>query len=252
MAKQSSLVKFRGKVGDLSFSKHRTRGYEVRMPGGADKQRILSDPNFQRTRENMAEFGSAAAMAKLFRLQFNNLSQDYADATFRNRLTALMHRIQKADSVNVRGQRAFLPENSRLLQGFEFNAGSSLSMMFGEQLHVTYNRESGNVSLVIPAFDPQRSVMLLKGATHIQFVLAAAEQTLDREVIPRPTVTQSAYIPLIGLHEEETLAIELPAESPQVVYQLVGIETFQQVNKVYYPLLNNPYNVLTIVDVSIP
>lgn len=41
MAKQKSLLKFRGKIGDLSFTRHRSRGYGARMPGGADKQRIM-------------------------------------------------------------------------------------------------------------------------------------------------------------------------------------------------------------------
>src|SRR5690606_32141272 len=86
MAKQESLVKIRGTIGDLSFSKHRERGYEVRAKGGVDKARIMSDPNFERTRENMSEFASAAQMAKVIRLQLNNLSRDVADKSFRNRL----------------------------------------------------------------------------------------------------------------------------------------------------------------------
>src|SRR5690606_7393514 len=120
MAKQESLVKLRGKIGDLSFSKHRERGYEVRMKGGVDKQRILSDPKFQRTRENMTEFGAAAQTAKIIRLQLNNLLRGVADKDFRNRLTSVVHRIQKMDSESVRGERVFKPENSYLLKGLEF------------------------------------------------------------------------------------------------------------------------------------
>src|SRR5690606_32374037 len=119
MAKQESLVKIRGKVGDLSFTKHRSRGYEVRMKGGIDRARIMSDPNFERTRENMSEFGSATQMAKLIRLQLNNLTRGLADKSFRNRLTSVVHRIQKADTDNARGERVFKPENSKLLKGLE-------------------------------------------------------------------------------------------------------------------------------------
>lgn len=252
MAKQESLVKFRGKVGDLSFTKHRTRGYEVRMKGGVDKSRIMTDPNFQRTRENMSEFGTAAKTAKLIRVQLNNLLRGTADKTFRNRLTSVVHRIIKSDSENVRGERVFLPENSRRLKGFEFNANSSLEYMFSETLSADFDRSTGEVSMVIPDFDPQNDVTLLEGATHVRFTLAAVEQTLDPEFIPRPVTERSEFIPLIGQHSEETIQVSLPADLDKVVYIIVGIETFLESNGLFYPLRNNPYNAMTIVDVNIP
>ena len=175
MAKQESLIKFRGKVGDLSFSKHRSRGYEVRMKGGVDKARIQTDPNFQRTRENMAEFGNAAKMAKLLRVQLNNLLRTFGDSSLRNRMTSLVHRIQKADVINGRGERTFLEENSQLLKGFEFNQASSLKMLIGVNLDAYFDRLDGQANLTVPAFNPQIDVMLLPGATHMQFTLDGAE-----------------------------------------------------------------------------
>src|SRR5690606_20910709 len=121
MAKQESLVKIRGTIRDLSVSKHRERGYEVRAKGGVDKARIMSDPNVERTRENMSEFASAAQMAKVIRMQLNNLSRDVADKSFRNRLVSTVYRIQKADTESPRGQRTFRPENSGQLKGLEIN-----------------------------------------------------------------------------------------------------------------------------------
>lgn len=251
MAKQESLIKFRGKVGDLSFSKHRNRGYEVRMKGGVDKARIQTDPNFQRTRENMAEFGSAAGSAKLIRMQLNNLLRTFADNTMRNRLTALMHRIQKADSTNARGERIFLEENSAMLKGFEFNQASSLKTLLEQKLEPVYDRATGEATLIIPEFNPQNDVMLLNGATHMQFTLAVAELSMD-DVPPRPVMARSGYIPLIGVHVEETLQAPLVVDPTRVVYIIVGISMYQEVNDSYYPLKNNPYNAMTIVEVDVP
>lgn len=251
MAKQESLIKFRGKVGDLSFSKHRNRGYEVRMKGGVDKARIQSDPNFQRTRENMAEFGSAANTAKRLRLQLNNLLRTFGDTTMRNRMTSLIHRIQKADSSSARGERTFLMENSAMLEGFEFNLGSSLKTLLGEKLEATYDRTAGEAKLIIPSFNPQNDVLLLPGATHMLFTFAVAELSTD-EVPPRPVTVKSDYIPLIGVHAEENLDASLVVGPAAVVYLLVGISMFQEVNGEYYPLKNNPYNAMTIVEVDIP
>ncbi|WP_400262965.1 hypothetical protein ACFX5U_07780 [Sphingobacterium sp. SG20118] len=251
MAKQESLIKFRGKIGDLSFSKHRSRGYEARMKGGVDKARIQSDPNFQRTRENMAEFGNAAKMAKLLRIQLNNLLRTFADATMRNRLTSLVHRIQKSDAVNARGERMFLEQNSMLLKGFEFNQASSLKMLLGINLDVYFDRLDSQATLTILEFNPQNDVMLLPGATHMQFTLAVAEINTE-DIPPRPVVVKSDYIPLIGLHVSETLLAPLVVDDTKVVYMVVGISMYQEVNSEFYPLKNNPYNAMTIVEVDIP
>lgn len=56
MAQQESIIKLKGKIGDLTFYKTKT-GYQVRQATGVSADRIASDPNFQRTRENNAEFG---------------------------------------------------------------------------------------------------------------------------------------------------------------------------------------------------
>jgi hypothetical protein len=251
MAKQESLLKVRGKIGDLSFTKHRSRGYEVRMKGGVAKERIMTDPNFQRTRENMSEFGSAAAKAKQLRQQLNNLSRNVEDRTMRNRLTSLVHRIQKADTESARGARVFKDENSGLLKGFEFNSNSSLKMLFAQELSPAYDRATGEVSLEIEPFDPLKHVLLLSGATHLQFTLAAAWLS-DQEVLQRPVVQQSDYIPLIGEYAGTSLQVAVEPNLENVLYIMLGISMFQQTNDGYYPLHNRTYNAMTIVAVDIP
>lgn len=64
MANQASFIKFEGKIGDLSFYKSR-EGYQVRTKGGVSASRIANDPNYARTRKNMAEFGRAGTASKL-------------------------------------------------------------------------------------------------------------------------------------------------------------------------------------------
>ena len=57
MAKQTGIIKLKGKIGDLSFYKTQD-GHLAREKGGVDAERIAKDPAFIRTRENGAEFGS--------------------------------------------------------------------------------------------------------------------------------------------------------------------------------------------------
>ena len=64
MAKQSGLIKLKGTLGGITFYKSQD-GYLAREKGGVDAARIASDPSFQRTRENGAEFGRAGKAGKI-------------------------------------------------------------------------------------------------------------------------------------------------------------------------------------------
>jgi len=221
------------------------------LKGGADKERIMNDPNFQRTRENMSEFGTAVQKAKQIRLQLNNLIRTIADKSMRNRFSSLIHRIQKADNTAERGSRIFRDENSALLKGFEFNINSSLKALFTQDLIPSYDRIAGIVQLDVADFRPVSDVLLLEGATHMQFVLAGA-MLGDEETLPKPKIDVSSYIPLVGSQQGLSLEVNLPPDTVEVVYLLVGISMFQETNDGYYPLNNRIYNAMTIVSVDIP
>ena len=55
MAKQKGILKLDGTIGGITFYKSQD-GYLAREKGGVDGNRIATDPNFQRTRENGSEF----------------------------------------------------------------------------------------------------------------------------------------------------------------------------------------------------
>lgn len=198
----------------------------------------------------MAEFGRAATMAKQLRHQLNNLLFYFADRTLGNRLTSLVHRIQKADQDNPRGERVFTQANSGMLRGFEFNTAARLGGLFAGELPVDYDRASGDAMLEIPAFNAQSTLTLLQGATHVQFVFAGAALDLEAEFPEHPSVSRSDFIPMIGEFAGETLTVHIEADEDQAVYLLAGIGVYQEVNGQYYPLNNGQHNALTIVEVS--
>lgn len=64
MARQKGIIKLKGTIGDITFYKSQD-GYLTREKGGVEASRIASDPAFQRTRENGAEFGRAGKAGRL-------------------------------------------------------------------------------------------------------------------------------------------------------------------------------------------
>ncbi|HYC30570.1 MAG TPA: hypothetical protein VEB42_17160, partial [Chitinophagaceae bacterium] len=72
MAKQAGYLPITGTHSNLTFYKS-SDGYLVKEKSGVSADRVLTDPAFQRTRENMAEFGRPGKAAKLFRNIFRAL-----------------------------------------------------------------------------------------------------------------------------------------------------------------------------------
>src|SRR3546814_8768915 len=107
MAQQEGIIKLKGKIGDLSFYKPKQR-YQARMKGAINAKRVATDPAFQRTRENVTEFGVAVRAAKYLRNVLRKLLAQHMDSGMSNRLRSRMLRVVKADTTHSRGQRRVL------------------------------------------------------------------------------------------------------------------------------------------------
>ena len=65
----------------------------------------MTDPAFQRTRENGQEFGHAGKAGKFVTSAFRPLIRGAADGRVNSRLITLLVKALKADTVNARGRR---------------------------------------------------------------------------------------------------------------------------------------------------
>jgi hypothetical protein len=133
MAKQKSIIKLDGTIGGITFYKSQD-GYLAREKGGVSGERIATDPNFQRTRENGAEFGRAGKAGKLLRNAIRGLLQNSSDSRMVSRLTTEMVKVIQEDAVNPRGLRNVIDGEAELLEGFEFNISGKL----GTTLYAPY------------------------------------------------------------------------------------------------------------------
>jgi hypothetical protein len=104
MAKQTGIIKLKGKIGDLSFYKSKD-GHLAREKGGVEADRIKNDPAFVRTRENGAEFGSSASAGKFTRDSLRPIALTASDNRVVARMTKLMTQIKNLDTTSVRGSR---------------------------------------------------------------------------------------------------------------------------------------------------
>ena len=162
MAKQIGIIKLKGKIGDLSFYKTKD-GHLAREKGGVDAERIKNDPAFERTRENGAEFGSAAKSGKLVRDSFRTLMMRSSDGRVTSRLTKLMSDIRALDMTSARGERNVAvaiadPAAKDLLRGFNFNNRAIL----GAVLYRPFAVNTGAGEIAIQGLVPEQHIWRLR------------------------------------------------------------------------------------------
>ena len=97
MARQRSIIKLDGTIGGITFYKSKD-GYLAREKGGIPAERIRTDPAFQRTRENGAEFGRAGKAGKVLRNSIRQLLQNVNDSRMVSRLTKEMVKVIQMDA----------------------------------------------------------------------------------------------------------------------------------------------------------
>lgn len=249
MAEQKGILPIKGTIGNITFYKSKD-GYLVREKGGVDANRINRDPAFQRTRENMAEFGRAGKAGKVLRTALRALLLNISDAKMIGRLTKEMVKVIKADLVNPRGLRKVIDGEAELLLGFEFNANSKLGTTLFAPFSQSINRVSGELSLTLAAFIPLNMIAAPSGATHFKIVSAGVEIDFENETYVA-TVQATAELPLdASATAPISLVNNVTPNSSKPLFLAAGIEFYQQVNGTMYSLKNGAFNALALVGVN--
>ena len=249
MAQQKGIISLKGTIGNITFYKSKD-GFMAREKGSLDANRIATDPAFQRTRENGAEFGRAGKAGKYLRAALRSLLQNVSDSRMIARLTKEMMRVIKADETNPRGFRNVIDGEAELLKGFEFNANSKLGTTLFAPFTSTINRATGQMTVNIPSFIPVNMIAAPNGATHFKIVSAGTEIDFEQGSY---TADVSITAPL-PWDANGTIVINLvnsvTANSTKPLFLVLGIEFYQHVNGAMYSLKNGAFNALSLVEVS--
>jgi hypothetical protein len=248
MARQKGIIKLEGTIGDISFYKSKD-GHLARTKGGVEADRIRSDPAFQRTRENGKEFGKAGKAGRLLRTSLRQYLQNAADSRMVSRLTREMLKVIKSDPVNERGERTVPDGDLTQLKGFEFNIAGKLASTFYTSYEATVDRVTGELRIDVPSFSPASAIASPEGATHMRLISAGAAVDFEEDGY-QAAASQSDEI---ELNQANTPLIELtnqlPADVTGPLFLVLGVEFFQSINGVSYPLKNGRFNSLALIEV---
>jgi len=248
MAKSNGILNIEGTVENLTFFKKDGKSF-VRKKGGISKERILNDPNFVRTRENISEFTHSANSGKLLRTAIGSMVFKAKDSKLSSRLMQAMSNVKNSDKTSTRGQRNVAtgiasPEGKAYLKGFDFNNDAPLKGV----LFAPFELDTSNGKVAFTDLLPAEQLQFPKGATH--FSLQSAVLVLDFETQLSETSHSSAFNLPINLVSSSPVLIpgSIPAGSGQKFFLLL-ISFYQEINGIQYSLKNEDYNVLNILEV---
>ena len=247
MAKYNSLFNVEGTLGEVTFYKGED-GQFVRRKGGVSKNRILNDPNFVRTRENLSEFGGAAVSGKIIRRAINSMMVDAKDSRVTSRLTKVLNQVKNEDLISARGQRNVAeglttPEGRALLKSFNFNRKAGLDSV----LRAQFILDDATGEVEIPSLVTNQQISLPQGATHVTF--SAAFMNLDLETdVADLQLSNLVNLPINGTTTSVTLTPAAPAVGAGQSYYFLKVAFFQEVNGIQYPLNNGAYNALQLIE----
>ena len=249
MAKQKGIIKIKGTIGDMTFYKTQD-GYIVKEKTSLEGSRIASDPAFQRTRENGSEFGRAGKAGKVLRNAIRNQLQNAKDNRVVSRLTTEMLKVIKADATSTRGLRNVIDGETEMLEGFEFNINAKLGTTVFAPYTVTINRVTGDLSVHIASFVAVNMIAAPSGTTHFKIICAGTEIDFENAV----STTDAKETGMLALDSADTAVIDLvntvTANSTHPLFVMLGIQFYQDVNAVKYPLKNGAFNALAIIKVA--
>ncbi|MBS9525644.1 hypothetical protein KI659_16620 [Litoribacter alkaliphilus] len=243
MGQQASFVSFTGNIGKLTFYKNKD-GFMVREKGGVTKERIMNDPKYARTRENMREFAEAASAVKLLKNSIRPAIISSTDSRLHRRLQHAMVKVVKSDPVHTRGERKVTEGNWDLLKGLQLNAGANLTSVLKKHVVITNTGETLAISL--PAFHPASYLMAPSGTTNYRIYLMGGAIDLELADFNLEKV-ESEMLSVRASSPELTLELnKAPLEFNHRVFVL-GIEFFQTVNGEEFPMNDSGYNAGTII-----
>jgi hypothetical protein len=225
---------------------------EMATSKGVSSDKVLNDPAFERTRENMSEFGRAGKAASLVRDLFRDLTAYAKDTELQSRLLTVLKRALNADAVSKRGERTVTNGDQMQLKGFNFNERTSLKSSLFVKCPVTIDRVTGQVTITIPPFVPKTMVKGAAGTTHFRIVAGAGTVNFETEDTnyDRGSTGDLTWDNLPTA--PSTIVLDLPPNSPDTILVALGIEYSQQLNGDSYPLKSVQRNATAIVAVNKP
>jgi len=138
--------------------------------GGANKDLIMNNPAFARTRENMREFSGCGLAVKAIRHGLNSLIPEQSDRYLTGRLMKLVKMVNLNDQVGYRGKRAINFSSDRpKLAKIVLSLLEDVTKLLKDHFTMVHPISRAEATLTLTGL-AIRDVLLPTGSTHFRVV----------------------------------------------------------------------------------
>lgn len=235
MAKMNSGFTFLGTIGNISAYKMRGNDSIIlRTKGGASRQQVKNDSEFENTRRVNMEFGGRSTAAKRIKDMMKPIVNQ-TDLNLISSVNKLLGPIQTMDTTGEWGRRSInLSGNPRLLSGFSFNKKSLFDSVVRSTVNYQLNRTLLNATVDIPALLPGINFFVPWSYPLFGFQVALGvvpdmfyDSTRNKYIAPpgyddfKPQVTETSWFAVEGGMPDTSLTLNFPSPPPDQSFILL-------------------------------
>jgi hypothetical protein len=242
MAYQTGNIKYRGSFKSIRQWKNAHDGkIYAGEKGGANRDLILNNPAFARTRENMNEFGGCGGIAKSIRIGLLRLIPEHTDTGFTGRLMALVKKINVSDGEGDRGKRAIcFSLNMPILKSLNLHEKKEIDFQLKKYIRTSHPESRAEATIKVNGLNPDlrffpATAEFYRVLNHLSIISDYEYSEMTREYEPvnvmdtKSVFAYSDYIPMNTIMNT-TVKAAFPEGTvlteTATVLQCVGIEYY--------------------------
>jgi hypothetical protein len=238
MAKQSTILKFIGKLDNL-IGYRKGKHYFMRQAPAVVHQTTA-------TKKAAADFGTASKGSRIIRHALQESLQHGSDSSLNIRLNKILGEIVRADTQHAAGQRILTANNLLQLQGFQFNPAAGVHHFLADTPRVE-TADNHNICISLPD-------ILLKhtkacGVTHLSIKAIALSVNFAAETT-RQVVSETMLIKRGEALLPASLMLNVNRDNPTLL--VLEIQAFYEFNGKLYPEQGKQLHALDIIAVLPP
>ena len=263
MAIQTGAIKYRGSFKSIRnyMNLHDPNTYAGEK-GGANRDLIMNNPAFIRTRENMNEFSGVGLAVKAIRRGLLDLLPEQTDKLFTARLMKIVKEINRRDYEGVHGKRAItFSVEKLLLLNMVFSKLEDVTDMLEKQFAYEHpiTRISATLTLtdftIKPTLVPA-SASHFRVLNHVSIISDYEYKDANRRYEPLSDLNSlsafaySDYTP-VGTALTDTVVAAFPVgttlDDPDTVIECVGVEFYLKSGATdYLPLKGSSTKIIDV------
>lgn len=250
MAHQTGNIKYLGSFKSIRhWRNRRDRRTLAGEKGGANRDLILNNPAFARTRENMSEIAGCDAAVKAIRIGLQHLLPEYSDTYFTGRLVALVKMINVMDGDGEKGKREVLfSQNRPILKTLTFHPKKKIDFQLRKSITTSHPESRLEATIKINGLNPNlqlvpASAQFYRVINHISIIsdFAYHENNMRYEALSqsdtKSAVAYSDYTPVntpLSAEVKAAFPVGTQLSETDTVLQCVGIAYYMKSGKEGY------------------